>query len=52
MAEGNLIAIRHPEAGRLDHISIMGAAGNHFCLAIYLGVAARQRFNLMQSPRN
>ncbi len=50
MNEENLIAIRHPETGRLDHISIMGAAGNHRCLAIYLGVVARQRFNLMQSP--
>ena len=47
--EDNLIAIRHPETGRLDHISIMGAAGNHRCLAVYLGVVARQRFNLMQS---
>jgi len=28
MNEENLIAIRHPETGRLDHISIMGAAGN------------------------
>jgi hypothetical protein len=49
MSEEQLIATRHPETGRLDHISIMGAAGNHFSLALYLGVAARQRFNLMQS---
>ncbi|MEI6655749.1 MAG: hypothetical protein WCP45_13365 [Verrucomicrobiota bacterium] len=49
MGEDQLIAIRHPETGRLDHISIMGAAGNHFSLALYLGAEARQRFNLMQS---
>jgi len=49
--EDHLIAIRHPETGRLDHISIMGAAGNHFSLAIYLGEVARQRFNLMQSAK-
>ena len=49
--EDNLIAIHHPETGRVDHISIMGAAGNHFSLAIYLGVVARQRFNLMQSEK-
>jgi hypothetical protein len=49
MNEEQLIAIRHPETGRLDHISIMGAMGNHFSLAIYLGAEARQRFNLIQS---
>jgi hypothetical protein len=49
MNEAQLIALRHPETGRLDHISIMGAAGNHFSLAIYLGAEARQRFNLLQA---
>lgn len=52
MSEDHLIAIRHPETGRLDHISIMGAAGNHFSLAIDLGDEARQRFNLIQSAEN
>jgi len=48
MLEHQLIALRHPETGRLDHISIMGQAGNHYCLALYLGPTARHRFNLMQ----
>lgn len=46
--ETQLIAIDDPTTGRRDHISIMGMAGNHYSLALYLGSEARQRFNLMQ----
>lgn len=48
MNEIALIAIEHPETGRRDHISIMGMAGNHRSLALYLGPQARRRFNLIQ----
>lgn len=51
MLEDELIAIRHPESGRLDHISIMGGDGNHFALAIYPGADARHRFNLIHEDR-
>lgn len=49
MDEISLIAIEHPQSGRRDHISIMGMAGNHYSLALYLGPVARQRFNLIQA---
>lgn len=48
MNEITLIALEHPETGRRDHISIMGMAGNHHSLAVYLGPVARRRFNLIQ----
>lgn len=51
MNEMILIAIEDPKTGRRDHISIMGMAGNHRSLALYLGPEARRRFNLIQQER-
>lgn len=45
--EEQLVALRHPETGQIDHISIMGQRGEHVCLALYLGPQARRRFNLI-----
>ena len=48
MGEHQLIGLRHPETGELARLSMMGAAGNHSSLAVYLGEAALHRFNLIQ----
>lgn len=48
MDETSLIALDDPQTGRRDHISIMGMAGDHLALAVYLGPEARHRFNLVQ----
>lgn len=48
MNETQLIGLRHPETGELARLSMMGAAGNHSSLAVYLGEEALHRFNLMQ----
>lgn len=48
MPEIYLIALDDPETGQRHHISLMGMAGNHTSLALYLGPVARQRFNLIQ----
>ncbi len=52
MNEITLIAVEEPESGRIDHISIMGMAGNHRSLAVYLGPESRQRFNLIQDQQD
>jgi len=48
MEETALIALDDPETGFRHHISVMGMAGNHHSIALYLGPVARQRFNLIQ----
>jgi hypothetical protein len=48
MHEAQLIGIQHPDTNEIAWISIMGAAGNHRTLALYLGTEAIQRFNLIQ----
>lgn len=52
MDETMLIAVADPATGRRDHISIMGQAGNHRSLALYLGPEARRRFNLLQEVQD
>ncbi|MES2708972.1 MAG: hypothetical protein V4726_20420 [Verrucomicrobiota bacterium] len=48
MNETQVIGLRHPETGELARLSLMGSAGEHTSLAIYLGEEALHRFNLMQ----
>jgi hypothetical protein len=48
MHEEQLIGLQHPDTNEIAWISIMGAAGNHRTLALYLGTEAVQRFNLIQ----
>jgi hypothetical protein len=52
MDETRLIAIENPQTSVRDHISIMGQAGNHYSLALYRGLEARRRFNLIQEARD
>jgi len=48
MEESQVIGLRHPETGEFGYLSVMGAAGDHRCLALYLDEDAIQRFNLLQ----
>ena len=48
LEEVDLIRVIHPFTGESGYISVMGAGGEHCCLALYLGEAALRRFNLMQ----
>ena len=47
MPEISLIAYDDPDSGERHHLSVMGASGNHHSVALYLGKASRQRFNLI-----
>ncbi|CAN5690275.1 hypothetical protein BH11VER1_BH11VER1_39250 [soil metagenome] len=47
MHEDQLIGLSHPVTGELAQISIMGANGEHLCLALYLGEDALHRFNTL-----
>lgn len=49
MEETDLIAIRLPGMDELAYISIMGMAGNHTALALYIGLEALERFNLIHA---
>lgn len=48
MNETQLIGLRLPGTGELCWMSMMGAAGNHIALALYMGDEPVSRFNLMQ----
>lgn len=48
LEECDLIRVIQPVTGESGYISVMGAGGEHCCLALYLGEAALRRFNLMQ----
>ncbi|MBX7233902.1 MAG: hypothetical protein K1X65_05910 [Caldilineales bacterium] len=37
MHEGDLFAVEDPASGRIGFVSIMGAVGEHFAVAVYLG---------------
>lgn len=47
MDEVQLVALRHPTSGDLSYLSVMGAAGEHRSLTLYLGEEALHRFNLI-----
>lgn len=49
MEESQLVRLIHPDTGESGYLSVMGAAGEHVCLAVYLGEEALRRFHLMQS---
>lgn len=48
MEEVELIAFRHPALPEMAHLSVMGSAGEHRSLGVYLGDEALHRFNLVQ----
>ena len=48
MDETQLIGLRHPDTGELGWMSMMGAAGNHTSLAVYVGEEPVSRFNVIQ----
>ncbi len=47
MYEDQLIGLRHPVTRELAQMSVMGANGEHLCLALYLGEESLHRFNLI-----
>lgn len=49
MDESQVIRLIHPDMGESGYLSVMGAAGEHVCLAVYVGEDALRRFHLMQS---
>ncbi len=49
LEEIHLVALRHPESGELAYLSVMGHAGSHRALAVYIGEAAIERFNRIHS---
>ena len=49
MEEIDLIAVRLPGLEEPGFVSVMGMAGNHTALALYLGLEALERFNLMHA---
>jgi len=49
MDETQLIALRHPQTGEIGYLSVMGIAGSHRALAVYLGQEAIERYNRVHS---
>lgn len=47
MKEVELLAFRHPALPELAYLSVMGAQGDHRCLAVYLGEESLHRINLI-----
>ena len=45
----NVIALEHPESQLMMYVSVMGAAGQEYGLAIYIEDAGRKMFEKMQS---
>lgn len=52
MQEIYLVALRHPVLQETAYLSIMGAAGSHRSLAVYLNEESLHRFNLMHSEES
>jgi len=48
MAEVDIFGVQDPESGKIGYASVMGALGEHFCLALYRGQEALAGFWLMQ----
>jgi hypothetical protein len=44
MAEVDIFGVQNPESGEIGYASVMGALGEHFCLALYLGQQALAGF--------
>lgn len=44
LEEIDLFAVENPETQELGFISVMGAIGEHYCIAVYLGEIALARF--------
>ena len=49
MEETDLLAVRLPGLDEPGFVSVMGMAGNHTALALYLGREALERFNLIHA---
>ena len=48
MNETDLFAVEDPASGQLGYVSVMGAIGEHFAVAVYLGGAGLRGFMAMQ----
>ena len=51
MSETDMFAVEDPESGRLGFISVMGGAGEHFGVAVYLGSDGLGGFMMLQEAR-
>ena len=52
MHEGDLFAVEDPASGRIGFVSIMGAVGEHFAVAVYLGGEGLRGFIAIGNARN
>jgi len=50
MSEIDIFGVRNPETGEIGYISIMGALGEHYAVAVYLGSQGLYRFLGFQDP--
>lgn len=51
MSETDMFAVEDPESGRLGFVSVMGRAGEHFGVAVYLGSDGLAGFMMLQEAR-
>lgn len=51
MSETDMFAVQHPESGQLGFVSVMGRAGEHFGVAVYLGSDGLAGFMMLQEAR-
>lgn len=52
MVETNLFGVEHPESGEVGFVSTMGALGQHFAVAVYLGAEGLDGFRELHEGRN
>jgi len=48
MEEGDIFGVQDPETGEIGFVSVMGMAGEHLCVGVYLGVNALHQFFALQ----
>lgn len=51
MNEADLFAVEDPASGQMGYVNVMGAIGEHFAVAVYLGGAGLRGFMAMQHAR-
>lgn len=52
LAETDLFGVRDPESGVDSFVSVMGSGGEHFAVAVYIGVESLFQFWMLQDPNS